>query len=85
MTIAHKYPDDFEDMIYQSLLSLPPASNGITIPDLANIVKEKINTDVDHEVLFGFVRRMCQEGLAEKMSDNLYKAIKFDPTDLPVI
>ena len=38
MTIANKYPDDFEDLIYQSLLSIPSGSDGITIPDLAGIV-----------------------------------------------
>lgn len=84
MTIAHKYPDDFEDVIYQSLLSIPNPSNGISIADLSGMLKKKLDTEIDSEVLFGLIKRLCNEGMAEKIGNNLYKGIKFDPTDLPV-
>ncbi len=84
MTITSKYPDDFEDVIYQSLLSIPQPQVGISISDLAVIVTQKSSVEIDNEILFRFVQRLCQEGMAEKTSHNLYKAVKFDPTDLPV-
>lgn len=84
MTIAHKYPDDFEDVIYQSLLAIPNPHNGISIADLSQVLEKKLETEINSEIVFGFIQRLCNEGMAEKIGNNLYKAIKFDPTNLPV-
>ena len=78
MTVAQKFPEDLEEVIYQVLSSGQGLESGMTIPEVTIVVAEKTKTDVDPEVIFGFVRRMDQEGMVEKISDNKYKGVKFD-------
>ena len=79
MTTAQKYPDDFEDIIYQSMLSMESDNGVVHLPDVIKLVSKRVKAKNNPESVFIFMKRMCEEGMVEKVSHNHYKAIEFDP------
>lgn len=79
MTIAQKFPDDLEDVIYQSLLSEEAAKFGMSVQEIATAVEMATKTAVDPEAIFRFIQRMDCEGMVEKVAANTYKGVKYDP------
>jgi hypothetical protein len=79
MTTVQKYPDDIENIIYEILASVPEDSNGISISDIFQVIIQTRKIDIKPEAVYQFIQRMCKEGMAEKIIENLYKGIMFDP------
>ena len=79
MTTAHKYPDDFEEIIYRSMLSMEGTGGVVNLSDVIKMVGKRVKERIDPEHVFIFVNRMCREGMVEKVAHNQYKAVEFDP------
>jgi hypothetical protein len=79
MTTVQKYPDDIENIIYEILAGASNGSQGMSISDIFQVIIQTRKIDIKPEVIYQFMQRMCKEGMAEKINENLYKGIKFDP------
>lgn len=74
-----KYPEDFEMVIYNSMLQMCDENKPVTIGEVIECVKKRVKQKIDPESVFIFVQRMCQEGMVERVSKFEYKPIEFDP------
>ena len=79
MTATQKFPDDFEEIIYSSILDLEKNGEIINLSDIIKLATRKLKQRVEPESIFIFVQRMCKEGMVERISQSQYKAIHFDP------
>jgi hypothetical protein len=78
MVTTEKFPDDIENTIYEILLSASDSPNGISISDVSQVILQK-QIKIEPEKIYMFVQRMCNEGMAEKIDENYYRGVKFDP------
>ena len=78
-TTSHKYPDDFEEIIYRSMLSMDNKNGVVNLSDVIKTVGKRVKERIDPEAIYIFVNRMCNEGMVEKVAHNQYKAVQFDP------
>jgi Fe2+ or Zn2+ uptake regulation protein len=77
---AQQFPDDIENIIYEILMKFTESNKSISVTEVFEVVTNDKQIEIKPQNIYNCLQRMCKEGMAEKMDENIYKGVAFDPS-----